>query len=299
MIAPDASVSYPTCHHYALSCAGGLEVPEVLSLKVHSYGDQRMNATFPASFGAELRILRAHCGRRGRISVPNWAGHQEAPHLLGWPAVEKVILFAEIGHRSSWGVAAPYTASVDETGMKVAATYKPPPSTGFLKVVNTIRLLPDADGNSRTFDNGALVRNVDPEARYEYVFIFVAEEPSQRALWQRVGHELGVLSCILVSLDWNVARNPVTFVGVDRIDPRLLGLPVGTKRSEVEAKIRANVKARSQKQVHIAQMLHADPEGLPGFADRIRFLTHEEYRAEVGEKDYDLEVRWEAPVQVL
>lgn len=296
----DARPEY-TSRHYALTPAGGLKPPDVLSLRLHAYGDTRINVTFPPAFAEAPRTLRAHCGSSegdGRVVVPNWTGHQEWPHLPGFPGVERVVLFSEIGKRTQWGVALPYTAAVDESGTRVATSRRAPPG-GQLKVVNTIRLRPDADGNARTFDNCALVRNVDPGARYEYVFIFDAAEPTLEALRETVHHELGALSCVLVSLDWNVARNPVTFVGVDAIDPRLLGLPRQSSRAEVEDAVRANVERRSQKQVHIAQMLHADPEGLHGFAHRIRFLSHGEYRAEVGEEAYDVEARWDAPVQVL
>lgn len=290
-----------TSRHFALTDAGGLKPPEVLSLRLHAYGDTRINVTFPPPFAETPRTLRAHCGSLagdGRVVVPNWTGHQEWPHLPGFPGVDRVVLFSEIGRRTQWGVALPYTAAVDETGTRVATTRVAPPG-GILKVVNTIRLLSDADGNARTFDNCALVRNVDPGARYEYVFIFDPAEPTLAALKETVHHELGLLSCVLVSLDWNVARNPVTFVGVDAIDPRLLGLPRQSCRHEVEEAVRANVERRSHKQVHIAQMLHADPEGLHGFAQRIRFLSHREYKVEVGEENYDLEARWDVPVQML
>lgn len=284
-----------TSRHYALTSAGGLCSPRVLSLSLHPYGDTRINVTFPPDFC--VSTLRAHCGS-GHVVVPNWTGYQEWPHIPGFPEAGRVVLFAEIGADTHWGVSLPYTGIVDASGTRIKTTRRPPPG-GVVKVVNTLRLRADAGANAHSFDHCGLIRNVDPAARYEYVFVFDPEPPSEAALADAVRHEMGVLSCVLVSLDWNVAPHPVTLVGVDRIDPRLLGLPEGTGRAGMEDAVRRNVERRSAKQVDIARMLRADPSALEGFADRIRFLSHDEYRGEVGGEAYDLEARWELPTMVL
>jgi len=96
----------------------------------------------------------------------------------------------------------------------------------------------------------------------------------------------------LVPTRYTKSQNTVTFVGLTEIDRRLVGLPLTASDSDVVDAIRAAMKNTG----------HYWRPGYTSWRDRLvdsfAFVTHEEYRAAVGERTYRLHT-WDPETTIV